>query len=145
MFFETELLFISNARNHHTVKINSENKPQGLYFSKALFEGFIFGGVYVWREIFHFKIDWACLILGRKFTIFLCFTLHLRAIFQYKPLEGAGGWRLIFGGAKKMEGILHLLTSLGGLTFGGAYTFQNFTVFNNIIILSNISLCLHYF
>ena len=39
----------------------------------------------------HFKIDWASLILGRKFTIFLCFTLYLRAIFKYKPLEGAGG------------------------------------------------------
>ena len=27
-----------------------------------------------------FKIDWASLILGRKFTVFLCFTLYLRAI-----------------------------------------------------------------
>ena len=25
---------------------NSENKPRGLYFSKALFEGLIFGGAY---------------------------------------------------------------------------------------------------
>ena len=47
----------------------------------------------------HFKIDWASLILGGKFTIFLCFTLYLRAIFKYKPLEGAGGGRLIFRGA----------------------------------------------
>ena len=35
---------------------NSENKPQGLYFSKAGFEGLIFGGLifegaYLWREI----------------------------------------------------------------------------------------------
>ena len=30
---------------------NSENKPRGLYFSKALFEGLIFGGAYVRREI----------------------------------------------------------------------------------------------
>ena len=34
----------------------SENKPQGLYFSKARFEGLIFGGLifegaYLWREI----------------------------------------------------------------------------------------------
>ena len=29
-----------------------------------------------------FKIDWASLIVGRKSTVFLCFTLHLRAIFQ---------------------------------------------------------------
>ena len=35
----------------NTVKINSENKPRGLYFSKALFEGLIFGGAYLRREI----------------------------------------------------------------------------------------------
>ena len=80
----------------------------------------------------HLKIFWASLILGRKFTIFLCFTLYLRAIFKYKPLGGGGGrgayiWRGYLTG-----GILHLLASFGGLKFGGAYTFQNFTVFNNI-------------
>ena len=32
-------------------------------------------------------------ILGRKFTVFLCFTLYLRAISKYKPPGG-----LIFGG-----------------------------------------------
>ena len=31
--------------------VNSENKPRGLYFSKALFEGLIFGGAYPRREI----------------------------------------------------------------------------------------------
>ena len=45
-----------------------------------------------------FKIDWAGLILGRKFSVFLCFTLYLRAISKYKPLGGAGGGGLIFGG-----------------------------------------------
>ena len=35
-----------------------------------------------------FKIDWASLILGRKFTVFLCFALYLRAISKYKPLGG---------------------------------------------------------
>ena len=40
------------------------------------------------------KIDWASLILGRKFTVFLCFTLYLRVISKYKPPGG-----LIFGGA----------------------------------------------
>ena len=94
----------------------------------------------------HFKIDWASLILGRKFTIFLCFTLYLRAIFKYKPPGGGRGrGRLIFGGAKKWRVFCIYLRVWGGLTFGGAYTFQNFTVFNNIIILSNISICLHYF
>ena len=40
------------------------------------------------------KIDWASLIAGSKFTVFACFTLYLRAIFQVL----APG-RLICGGA----------------------------------------------
>ena len=40
-----------------------------------------------------FKIDWASLIVGRKFTVFAFFTLYLRAIFKYKSPGG-----LIFGG-----------------------------------------------
>ena len=71
----------------------------------------------------HFKIDWASLILGRKFTIFLCFTLYLRAIFKYKPLEGAGGglyleglknggyfaftYEFGGGGGLHLEGLIH--------------------------------------
>ena len=41
-----------------------------------------------------FKIDWAIPIVGSKFTVWLCFTLYLRAIFQ---VQAPGG--LIFGGA----------------------------------------------
>ena len=35
-----------------------------------------------------FKIDWASLIVGSKFTVSLCFTLYLRAISKYKPPGG---------------------------------------------------------
>ena len=42
-----------------------------------------------------FKIDWASLVVGSKFTVLLCFTLFLRAIFQVQ----APGGGLIFGGA----------------------------------------------
>ena len=41
-----------------------------------------------------FKIDWASLIVGRKFTVLLCFTLYLKAISKYKPPGG-----LVFGRA----------------------------------------------
>ena len=54
----------------------------------------------------HFKIDWASLIVGSKFTVLLCFTLDVRAIFQ---VQAPGGLYL--------EGLIH----------GGAY-FRNFTV-----------------
>ena len=41
-----------------------------------------------------FKINWAILVVGTKFTIFFCFTLYLRAIFKVQAPRG-----LIFGGA----------------------------------------------
>ena len=64
--------------------------PSGLYFSKALFEGLIFGGAYIRRGLsmegnLRFKID---------LPFLLCFTLYLRAIFQVQA-----PWELIFGGA----------------------------------------------
>ena len=40
---------------------NSENEPQGLYFSKALFEGLIFGGAKVYEGKFAFQKGWASL------------------------------------------------------------------------------------
>ena len=48
----------------------------------------------------HLKIDCASPILGRKFTVFLCFTLYLRAISKYKPPGG-----LIFGGSYTWRGL----------------------------------------
>ena len=74
----------------------------------------------------HFKIDWASLILGRKFTIFLCFTLYLRAISKYKPPDGAYIWR-----GDLTEGFLRY--EFRGPILGGAY-FRNFrvTAINNI-------------
>ena len=64
---------------------NSENKPRGcrgLYFSKALFEGLIYGGK------FGFNFDWATLINGRKFTVFAMFSLYLREISSTSPPAG---------------------------------------------------------
>ena len=67
------------------------------------------------------KIDCPSLILGRKFTVFLCFTLHLRAVSQYKPSVGAYIWR-----GDLTEGFLRC--EFGESIFGGAY-FRDFTVF----------------
>ena len=72
-----------------------------------------------------FKIDWASLIIGSKFTVLPCFNLYLRAIFQ---VQAPGG--LIFGGAILRR--VFCITGLGclyleGLIHGGAY-FWNFTV-----------------
>ena len=81
---------------------NSENKCRGLYFSKAYFEGLIFGGAYLGRKICVSKSTWLALWLEENLLFFPCFTLYLRAISKYK--------------------------TPGGLIFGGAY-FRNFTVY----------------
>ena len=79
----------------------SENKPRGLYFSKALLEGFSFGGARMRMGLsmegnLRFKIDWASLILGNETY---CFA------FSYFVFEGK-----------------FPITSPRGLIFGGAYT-----------------------
>ena len=40
------------------------------------------------EENLRFKIDWASLIVGRKFTVFALFCLYLREISKYKPPGG---------------------------------------------------------
>ena len=73
-------------------------------------EGLIFGGAYVWKGNLRLKIDWASLILGRKFTVFLCFPLYLRAISKYKPPAG-----LIFGGDYFRNFTVYADTGLHGI------------------------------
>ena len=96
-------------------------------FSKALFEGLIFGRAYIRGGLstdgeLSLKISWASLIVGSKFTVFALFyiiTLYLRAIFQLQaprayiwrgdltegfftlPVWGAYIWRGLY-----MEGLI---------------------------------------
>ena len=68
------------------------------------------------------KIDWASLIVGRKFTVFALFYFVFESNFQVQPQGGGGGyiWR-----GNLTEGFLHY--EFGALIFGGAY-FWKFTV-----------------
>ena len=74
----------------------------------------------------HFKIDWASLIVGRKFTIFALFYFVFEGNFLSTSPRGAYIWRgdLTEGFCVASLGGLYL----GGLIHGGAY-FRNFTVF----------------
>ena len=63
------------------------------------------------------KIDWASLLLGRKFTVFLCFTLYLTEISKYKPPPGGLYLEGRFNGG-------FLRYKFWGLIFGGAYTWR---------------------
>ena len=92
--------------------------PRGLYFSRALFEGLIFGGAYIRRGLsaegnLRFKIDGASLIVGSKFTIFALFYFIFEGNFPSTSPPPPPG-----GGGLYLEGLIH----------GGAY-FRNFTVF----------------
>ena len=86
--------------------------PQGLYFSKALFEGLSFEGAYnVQREICVSKlIGLAC--SGKKFAIFALFYFVLKGKYQVQ----------VPGGGDLTDGFLRY--DFGGLIIGGAY-FRN--------------------
>ena len=76
-----------------------------------------------------FKINWASLIVGRKFTVFPLFYFVFERNFQVQTPGGPGGGAYIWRG-DLTEGFC--VTSvyglyLEGLVHGGAY-FRNFTV-----------------
>ena len=67
-----------------------------------------------------FKIDWASLIVGSKFTVFALFYFVVEANFLSTSLPGAYIWR-----SDLTEGFLRY--RFGGLIFEGAY-FRNSAV-----------------
>ena len=73
----------------------------------------------------HFKINWASLIDGRKFTVFSLFYFVFEGSFQVQAPGDFYIWRgnLTEGFCSMSFGGLHL----EGLIHGGTY-FQNFTV-----------------
>ena len=68
-----------------------------------------------------FKIEWASLIFGSKFTVFALIYFVFEGNFPSTSPRGAYIWR-----DDLTEGFLRY--RFGGLIFGGAY-FRNFTVF----------------
>ena len=72
-----------------------------------------------------FKIDWASLVVGSKFTVFVLFYSVFEGNFPSTSPWGAYIWR-----GDLTEGFLRY--RFGGLIFGGAY-FRNFTVYIEII------------
>ena len=86
-----------------------------------------------------FKIDWAGLIVGSKFTVYLCFTLYLRAIFKYKPSPGVGGGGGYIGRGDLTEGFWRY--ELLGLIFGEAYTWRDlFSEFYGTLLSKHVTI-----
>ena len=83
-------------------------------------EGLIFGGALSTEGNLRFKIDWAILIVGSKFTVFALFYFVFEGNFPSTSPRGA-----YIGRGDLTEGILGY--RFRGLIHGGAY-FRNFTV-----------------
>ena len=82
-----------------------------------------------------FKIDWASLIVGRKFTVFVSFYFVFEGNFQVQSPQGAYIRR---GDVTK----LFLGYGFGELIFRGAYTRRGlFSEFHGIGAKVNIVLC----
>ena len=64
-----------------------------------------------------FEIDWASLIVGRKFTFFALFYFAFEGTFPSTSPGGAYIWR-----GDLTEGFLRY--KFGGLIFGGTYTWR---------------------
>ena len=79
-----------------------------------------------------FKIDWAGLILGRKFNVFR-FYLVFEGNLQVQAPGEAYIWRGVL-----TEGFLR--HEFGGLIFGGAY-FWNFTVYSFCSAMLYCNIC----
>ena len=86
-------------------------------------KGLIFGGAYLRREICVSKSIGLALQLKGNLPFLLCFTLHLRAIFNYNPPPPRGGPLYL---EERLNGGLFALR-VWGLIFGGACV-RNFTV-----------------
>ena len=104
----------------------TENKPRGSYFSKALFEGLIFGGAYIRRGLctegnLRFKIDWASLQWEGNLPFLLCLLRIRGQIPSTSPRGGlysegrfnGGFFALRFWGAYIWRGLY-----MEGLIFG---------------------------
>ena len=85
--------------------------PAAYIFQRPFFEGHIFGGAYLWREI-----DWASPIVGRKFTVFALFYFVFECKFQ-RSTSPRGGISL----EGRFNGGFFALR-VWGLLFEGAYT-----------------------
>ena len=83
-----------------------EKKPGAYIFQRPFFEELIFGGAYIQRGLsiegnLRFKIDWANLIVGRKFTVYFEFEGN----FQVQASEGLIHEGLIFGILRNSMGL----------------------------------------
>ena len=112
-------------------------RPGAYIFQRPFLRGlFLIGRAYILRGLstegnLRFKINWASLIVGGKFTIFALFYCVFEGDFPSTSPQGAYIWR-----GDLMEGFFRY--RFRGLIFGGAYI-RNFTVVNLKTLLCRLS------
>ena len=100
------------------------------FLRDLFFEGLIFGGAYLRKDICVSKSIGLALYLAGNLPFSLCFALYLRATSKYKPSRGGGGACIRRGDLT--EGFLRY--EFGGLIFGGAYAWRGlFSEFYGIL------------
>ena len=75
--------------------------PRPYIFQRPFLRGFFLKGLIYGGKFACFKIDWACLIVGWKFTVFALFYLVFEGNFQVQAPGGAYIWRGLY-----MEGLI---------------------------------------
>ena len=106
--------------------------PGAYIFQRPFLRGLFLDGLIIWRglsteENLCFKIDWASLIVGSKFTVFALFNFVFEGNF---PNTSPRGGLYLEG---RFKGFLHY--RFGGLIFGGAYIWRGlFSEFYNICL-----------
>ena len=123
--FETQLIkstYEQSAKPAISYRKIPKISPGAYIFQRSFLEGLIFGGAYIQRGLstegnLRFKIDWASLIVGSKFTVFALFYFVFEGNFPSTSPRGAYIWR-----GDLTEGFLRY--EFGRLIFGGAYTWR---------------------
>ena len=87
------------APNNFAYRKIPKISPGAYILQRPFLEGLIFGGTYIRRGLstegnLRFKLDWASLMVGSKFTVFALFYFAFEGNFPSTSPEG-----LIFGGA----------------------------------------------
>ena len=101
------------------VRFSAKPTPGGLKCRKIPKMSPFWRGLSTERNL-RFKIDWASLIVGRKFTGFALFYFVFEGNFQVQA-SGVGAYILR---SDLTEGFLRY--EIGGLIFEGAYTWRGF-------------------
>ena len=123
-YFKSVLFYKSQGTLRSKYKVNKYRKipkisPGAYIFQRPFLRGLFLEGLYAEGNL-RFKIDWASLIPGNKFTVFALFYFEFEGYFPCTRRDDLTEGFCITGlGGLYLEGLIH----------GGAY-FQNFTVIN---------------